>query len=62
MGLALNHHISTSSSHGLMSKPLSLLFPSSLLSFLHYVKLFTLLPHPAQCSKTSHYRIFLVYH
>lgn len=46
MGLALNHHISTSSSHGLIAKPLSLLFPSSLLSFLHSVKSFTLLPHP----------------
>lgn len=34
MGLALNHHISTSSPHRLIAKPLSLLFPSSLLSFL----------------------------
>lgn len=46
VGLTLNHHTSTSSSHGLITKPLSLLLPYSLLSFLHSVKLFMWLPHP----------------
>lgn len=44
-GPTLNHHTSTSSSHGLITKPLSLLLPS-FLSFLHSVKLFARLPHP----------------
>lgn len=61
-GIALYYHISTSSSHQLMAKPLSLPFPSSLLSF------FTLPSHShrfltlAQCPKDSLYHIFLVYH
>lgn len=46
VGLTLNHHNSTSSSHGLITKPLSLLLPAFFLSFLHSVKLFTWLLPP----------------
>lgn len=46
MGVVLNHHISTSSSHGLIAKSLSLPLPSSSLPFVYSVKLLTLLPHP----------------
>lgn len=46
MRLTLNHYTSASSSHGLITKPLSLLLPAFFLSFSHSVKLFTQLPHP----------------
>lgn len=46
MRLTLNHYTSASSSHGLITKPLSLLLPAFFLSFSHSVKLFTQLPYP----------------
>lgn len=46
MGVVVNHHISISSSHGLIAKSLSLLLPSSSLPFAYSVKLLALLPHP----------------